>query len=60
MFGLGAGEILLISAIAILFIGPQKLPEIAKQMGKAIRAFKSAKDDFLADTDQIENKNKVE
>ncbi len=33
-------QILLILAIALLFFGPSKLPQLGSSMGKAIRAFK--------------------
>lgn len=42
MFGLGMGELLLILAIALLFLGPSKLPALASGLGKAIRSFKRA------------------
>ncbi len=47
MFGLGAGEILLIGIIALLFIGPKKLPELARAFGKSIREFQDAKDEVV-------------
>ncbi len=47
MFGLGAGEILLIGIIALLFIGPKKLPELARAFGKSIKEFQAAKDDVV-------------
>ena len=47
MFGLGAGEILLILLFALIFIGPKKLPELARGLGKGIREFQKAKDDLL-------------
>src|SRR5262252_5379323 len=37
MFGLGMGEIMLILVVALLVLGPAKLPDAAKQIGKAIR-----------------------
>jgi len=37
MFGLGMGEIVVILIVALLVLGPQKLPDAAKQIGKAIR-----------------------
>ena len=46
MFGLGAGEILLILVIALIVLGPAKLPEIAKQLGKGLREFRKATSDF--------------
>ena len=48
MFGLGAGEILIILAFALIFIGPKKLPELARGLGKSIREFQKAKDELLA------------
>ncbi len=47
MFGLGFTEILLIAIVALLFIGPDKLPEtmktIARTLGKAKRMFDDTK-----------------
>jgi TatA/E family protein of Tat protein translocase len=42
MFGLGVGEVMLICVVALLFLGPKKLPELAKGMGKGIRDFQKA------------------
>jgi TatA/E family protein of Tat protein translocase len=47
MFGLGAGELLIILVFALLFIGPKKLPELAKSLGKGLREFQKAKDDLM-------------
>jgi sec-independent protein translocase protein TatA len=52
MFGLGGGEILLILAFALIFIGPKKLPELARNLGKGIREFQKAKDDLLHQVNQ--------
>ncbi len=52
MFGLGAGELMIIGVAALIFIGPKKLPELAKGLGKGIREFQKAKDDIK---DQIDN-----
>ena len=38
--GLGGGEIVLLLAVALLFFGAKKLPELAKGMGSAISEFK--------------------
>jgi TatA/E family protein of Tat protein translocase len=46
MFGMGMPEILLILAIALIVIGPKKLPDLAKSMGKAFGEFKRATSDF--------------
>ena len=46
MFGLGMPEILLILALALIIIGPKKLPDLAKTLGKSMREFKGAAQDF--------------
>jgi sec-independent protein translocase protein TatA len=51
MFGLGAGELLVIGVLALIFIGPKKLPELAKGLGKGIREFQKAKDEIMNDVD---------
>ncbi len=36
------GELLLLFIVAMLLFGPQKLPDLARAMGEAIREFKKA------------------
>jgi sec-independent protein translocase protein TatB len=40
MFGMGFTEILLIAIVAILFLGPDKLPDAMVQIGKFINSFR--------------------
>jgi sec-independent protein translocase protein TatB len=40
VFGIGGSEILVILVIALLFLGPDKLPEVTKQISKGIRDLK--------------------
>ena len=42
MFGLGMGELLVILVLALLFLGPKRLPDVATSLGKAIRSFRKA------------------
>lgn len=46
MFGIGMPELILILAIALIVIGPKKLPGLAKSLGRAMREFKRATSEF--------------
>jgi sec-independent protein translocase protein TatB len=45
MFGIGTTEILIILVVALIVIGPAKLPEVAKTLGKALGEFKRMSSD---------------
>lgn len=44
MFDVGAGELIVIFIIVIVFLGPKRIPDIAKALGNALREFNRAKD----------------
>ncbi len=46
MFGIGMPEMLLICAVALIVIGPKKLPDLAKSLGRAFGEFKKATSDL--------------
>jgi len=46
VFGVGLPEMLLILVVALLIFGPQKLPEVGRSLGKAIRGFQDASREF--------------
>lgn len=41
-FGIGIAELVLVLAVALLFFGAKRLPELASGMGLGIRGFKRA------------------
>ena len=42
MFGPGMGELVLVGIIALFFVGPKKIPELAKGLGEGIGSYKKA------------------
>ncbi len=46
MFGLGVMEIVLILIVALVIVGPEKLPELAKTIAKAFNEFKRTTNDI--------------
>lgn len=47
-FNLGPGEMLLILAIALVVLGPKKLPEAGRSLGKGLRSLKEGLSDMSA------------
>jgi sec-independent protein translocase protein TatB len=45
MFNIGPGELVVIGVLALLLLGPDKLPELARGLGKALREFRKHTDD---------------
>ncbi|MDF2591494.1 MAG: sec-independent translocation protein [Clostridia bacterium] len=56
---IGAPELILILAIALVIFGPSKLPEIGKTLGKALKEFKShankVSEDLKVEVDEKKN-----
>ena len=46
MFGIGLTEIIIILVVALLVVGPKKLPELAKTLGRGLAEFRRTADDF--------------
>ena len=46
MFGIGGQELILILVIALVVLGPKKLPDLAKSLGRAMGDFQRASQDL--------------
>lgn len=52
MFGIGFPELLLILAIALIVVGPTKLPDLARALGRGYAEFKKATNELKETLDQ--------
>ena len=56
MFGIGMTEMLLIAGLALIVMGPKKLPDLARSLGKGFAEFKRATND-LKNTIEVETRS---
>ncbi len=49
MFNIGGGEILVILVVALIFLGPSKLPEIARALGRTTQAIRRVSESFRSE-----------
>jgi sec-independent protein translocase protein TatB len=54
MFGMGMGELVLILVVALLVVGPDKLPQAAKAIGRGIRDFRRHSQELQSTLEQDE------
>lgn len=50
MFGIGMSELVVILVIALIVLGPKRLPEVAKALGRGLAEFRKATSDL---TDEL-------
>lgn len=46
MLNIGPQEVLLILIVALVVVGPQRLPELSRSIGKALRSLRAAQDEM--------------
>ena len=54
MFGIGMPELILILGLALIVLGPKKLPELAKTLGKGLAEFRRATDELKDEFRKVE------
>jgi TatA/E family protein of Tat protein translocase len=60
MFGIGPLELTVILVVALLVMGPKKLPELARTLGKGLAEFRRASNDLKRSIDMDLEDHKIE
>jgi Tat protein translocase TatB subunit len=60
MFDIGLQEMLVIGVLALLVFGPSKLPELGRMVGRTMREFRRASDEFRTTVETNLNFNDIE
>ncbi len=60
MFDIGLQEMVVIGVIALLVFGPSKLPELGRMVGRALREFRRASDEFRTTVETNLNLNDLD
>lgn len=55
---IGAGEILIIALVVLLFFGGRKIPELMKGLGKGVKSFKDGMNEVEKDLSADSNESK--
>jgi Tat protein translocase TatB subunit len=49
MFGIGTGELLLLLLIALIVLGPERMPKLARDLGRAMAEFRKTSDELRSE-----------
>ena len=49
MFGIGTGELLLLLVIALIVLGPERMPNLARDLGRALAEFRRTSDELRSE-----------
>lgn len=53
MLNIGPQELLLILVVALVVVGPQRLPELSRSIGKALRSLRAAQDEVRKTVNEV-------
>jgi Tat protein translocase TatB subunit len=60
MFGIGMTELLVIFVIGLLVLGPKRLPELARSLGRTLAEFRRASTDLRQDFLDVQDEARLE
>jgi len=49
MFGIGTGELLLLLVVALIVLGPERMPKLARDLGRAMAEFRKTSDELRSE-----------